>query len=367
MANVKQKILVIEDEQSVLHNALEILRLEGFDVQGAENGQLGLQCAYEYLPDLIICDIMMPEMNGYEVLYQLRNSSSTRLTPFIFLTARTERRDMRQGMNLGADDYLTKPFTVAELLESIDARLKKTDVIVDITQAELGKLRENIALSMPHELRTPLTSILGFSEIIVLDGSAMPPDQVVKMAEHIYQAGTRLFRLVENYLTYAQIEIIGLDAKRKEDTLKGVTHEAERIIKDKAFRTISAVQREADLQLDVAPAKLKIHEQNLAKIVEELVDNAGKFSSPGTLIKVTGMTSGQEYVLTISDHGRGMNSDQVKRIGAYRQFDREFYEQQGSGLGLVIAKRLAELHGGSLTIDAVPNQRTTVMVRLALA
>lgn len=106
---MKQKILVIEDEQSVLHNALEILRLQGFDVQGAENGRLGLQCAYEYLPDLIICDIMMPEMNGYEVLYQLANSASTRLTPIsIFLTARTERRDMRQGMNLGADDLSDK-------------------------------------------------------------------------------------------------------------------------------------------------------------------------------------------------------------------------------------------------------------------
>lgn len=364
---MKQKILVIEDEQSVLHNALEILRLEGFDVQGAENGRLGLQIAYEYLPDLIICDIMMPEMNGYEVLYQLRNNASTRLTPFIFLTARTERRDMRQGMNLGADDYLTKPFTVAELLESIQARLKKTDDIIDTTQAELGTLRENIALSMPHELRTPLTSILGFSEIIVLDGASMPPDQVVKMADHIYQAGTRLFRLVENYLTYAQIEILGLDPKRQEETLKGTTNEAERIIKDRAFRATNASQRDADLKLDVAPAKLKIHEQNLAKIVEELVDNAGKFSPPGTPIRVNGTTNGQEYVLAISDEGRGMTSDQIKRIGAYRQFDRQFYEQQGSGLGLIIAKRLAELHGGSLTVDSVPNQQTTVTVRLALA
>jgi len=363
---MNQKILVIEDEQSVLQNALEILRLEGFDVQGAENGRLGLQCAFEYLPDLIICDIMMPEMNGYEVLYQLRNSVSTRLTPFIFLTARTERRDMRQGMNLGADDYLTKPFTVAELLESIEARLKKTDDIVVEAQAELGTLRENIALSMPHELRTPLTSILGFSEIIVLDGAAMPSDQVVKMADHIYQAGTRLFRLVENYLTYAQIEILGLDSKRREETLKGTTNEAERIIKDKAFRTVNAAQRDADLKLDIAPAKLKIHEQNLAKIVEELVDNAGKFSSPGTPIKVSGTANGAEYILAISDQGRGMSSDQIKRIGAYRQFDREFYEQQGSGLGLIIAKRLAELHGGSLTVESVPNHQTTVVVRLAL-
>jgi two-component system, sensor histidine kinase and response regulator len=362
-----QKILVIEDEQSVLHNALEILRLEGFDVQGAENGRIGLQCAYEYLPDLVICDIMMPEMNGYEVLYQLRNSTSTRLTPFIFLTARTERRDMRQGMNLGADDYLTKPFTVAELLESIEARLKKNDVIVDKAQEELGTLRESIALAMPHELRTPLTSILGFSEIIVLDGTTMPSEQVVKMAEHIYQAGTRLFRLVENYLTYAQIEILGLDSRRREEAMKGVTNEAEKIIKDKAFRITSAVQRDADLKLDVAPAKLKIPDQNLSKIVEELVDNAGKFSSPGTPIKVTGTVSGQEYILTISDQGRGMISDQIKRIGAYRQFNREFYEQQGSGLGLIIAKRLAELHGGSLTVESVPNQQTSVVVRLGLA
>lgn len=152
--------------------------------------------------------------------------------------------------------YLTKPFTVAELLESIDARLTKTDLIIDTAQAELGTLRENIALSMPHELRTPLTSILGFS-VIVLDGTSMPPDQVKNGRSHLSGAGTRLFRLVENYLTYAQIEIFwDLILKRREDTLKDAMKRKE-LSKEKTFRTLNAVQRDGDLKLDIAPAKLK--------------------------------------------------------------------------------------------------------------
>src|SRR5690242_2364386 len=115
------KILVIEDEALILENVVEILEMEGFEVKGAPNGKLGLQVAAQFVPDLIICDIMMPEVNGYDVLMELNSSPELSVIPFIFLTARASRVDIRKGMTLGADDYLPKPFSAQELLQAVSA------------------------------------------------------------------------------------------------------------------------------------------------------------------------------------------------------------------------------------------------------
>lgn len=120
-------ILLIEDNETVRENTAEIMTLANYNVITAENGKIGMEKAKEFLPDLIVCDIMMPQMDGYEVLQSLANNSGTASTPFIFLTAKTDRSDRRMGMNLGADDYLTKPFEEEELLDAISSRLKKHD------------------------------------------------------------------------------------------------------------------------------------------------------------------------------------------------------------------------------------------------
>lgn len=118
-------ILVIEDQAKILENTLETLEMEGFEVLGAPNGMAGVQLARAYHPDLILCDIMMPGMDGYTVLLELQNDPATATIPFIFLTARGDRESQRQGMELGADDYVTKPFTTSELLAAVATRLQK--------------------------------------------------------------------------------------------------------------------------------------------------------------------------------------------------------------------------------------------------
>jgi DNA-binding response OmpR family regulator len=123
-----KKILLIEDTQDIRENTSEILSLANYDVLVAENGKVGVELALQNRPDLIICDIMMPELDGYGVLHILSKKPETASIPFIFLTAKTERGDVRKGMNLGADDYLTKPFDDTELLNAIEVRLKRTEV-----------------------------------------------------------------------------------------------------------------------------------------------------------------------------------------------------------------------------------------------
>jgi diguanylate cyclase len=150
------KILLVEDDPGVRTVILKMLDAEGFDVISTTNGQRGIELARELEPDLIICDIMMPECNGYEVLHQLRQSSDTAAIPFIFLSAKSEKADLRQGMELGADDYLTKPFTRAELLGAIGARLTKRSHITQPYIDEMKKAAENLG---QLAYRDPLTNL----------------------------------------------------------------------------------------------------------------------------------------------------------------------------------------------------------------
>ena len=123
------KVLVIEDEMEIRANLLELLALEGYDVMGADNGITGLVGALEYQPDLILCDVMMPELDGYDVLAALRQEPETTLIPFIFLTALADKGDIRKGMNLGSDDYLTKPFSCLDVLSAVESRVNKQTLL----------------------------------------------------------------------------------------------------------------------------------------------------------------------------------------------------------------------------------------------
>lgn len=124
-----RRLLVIDDHDDIRENIAEILTLAGYEVYTAENGKRGVETALKQNPELVICDIMMPELDGYGVLHLLRKNEATVNTPFIFLTAKTERTDFRKGMEMGADDYITKPFDDIELLNAIEIRLKKYDIL----------------------------------------------------------------------------------------------------------------------------------------------------------------------------------------------------------------------------------------------
>src|SRR5258708_4226966 len=162
-------ILAIEDDPAILENILETLETDNFTTLGAENGRVGVEKARQHLPDLIVSDIMMPELDGYDVLLNLRGDPATASIPFIFLTARTDRAAVRQGMEFGADDYLTKPFTPSELLAAVTARLERQIAIVSEQKKKMEEMRSSLAFMLPHELRTPLTGILGDSEMLLAD------------------------------------------------------------------------------------------------------------------------------------------------------------------------------------------------------
>lgn len=359
------KILVIEDELTIRTNLLELLEIHDFEVIEAENGAVGIQLATQHSPDLIVCDVMMPQLDGYEVLTALRSNPTTATIPFIFLTAKVGKDAVRQGMNLGSDDYLTKPFKTNDLISAIKVRLEKQARINRQSQDQLDELRLNITHALPHELRTPLNGILGLSELLLADYDPDDPSETKEMLEEIHASGKRLFRLIQNFLLYAELELAAKSPERIKAYRSAQIPSAKDIIVAQAMQQARQFNRESDLQVVIEQdSPIQMAHLKLQKLVEELVDNACKFSTPGTPITLMISIENNRLLLAISNQGRGMTPQQISQVGAYIQFERKIYEQQGSGLGLMIAKCLAELHGGHLTIESSPEQGTTVRVHL---
>ena len=359
-------ILAIEDEDRVREIISEILEAEDFYAMEAENGSKGLEIATEKLPDLIICDVMMPGMDGFTVLKKIRENPTTQTVPFIFITAKVTKDDMREGMDLGADDYLTKPFTRDELLRSINTRLKKSATVQKQSEEKLNELRQNLTRTLPHELLTPLNGILGLSDFLLEELEDMEPAEMRESLQDIKKSGKRLYHLVQNFLLYAQLELVAKNPERMTAFLVGETLSTHLIINSVTREKAEEFDRVADLHLDLADTSLPIDDNWFSKIVAELVDNAFKFSEPGNPVTVTCSLVDRQFILSVSDRGRGMAPEQIANVGGYVQFERKLYEQQGSGLGLAIAQRLTELYQGALTINSIPGQQTTMTVRFPL-
>src|SRR6185295_2669095 len=176
-----KKILVIDDEEWLREMVNLALRQKGYEVVEAENGAVGIEMAQKQLPDLILCDVNMEKVDGYLTLSSLRNEPTTAAIPFILMTGLADNAGMRHGMELGADDYLPKPFTLDALYAAVDARLKKAQTVRAEAERRLQDLRSAISLALPHELRTPLNGIIAYGEIFKSDAETLQPSEIAEM------------------------------------------------------------------------------------------------------------------------------------------------------------------------------------------
>ncbi len=359
-------VLVVDDDKQVRDMVVATLTHAGYDTITGMDGAVGAQLAEQHIPDLIITDVNMPQVDGFELLRRIRSSPSTSTIPVIFLTAESNTPSLRKGMLGGAEDYLFKPISPADLLSTVKVQLEKRSAIEQKHQTTLRLLRKNITYALPHELRTPLHSISGYANLLVMDKGKTDPSEVLEFAENIVAASARLSRLIENYLVYAQLELVHADLSELQAMRNHIVKECGAIISNTATQRAKLVKREDDLQLDVCRLALRISEADLAKIILELVDNAFKFSKPGTPVFIRSLRQDDQLIITIQDSGRGMAPEEIDMLGAYMQFGRELYEQQGLGLGFAVAKRLIELHEGAISITSQPGEGTTVSVRFSV-
>ncbi|MDB6023204.1 MAG: response regulator receiver sensor signal transduction histidine kinase [Pedosphaera sp.] len=193
-----QNVLVIDDTNEVRSVIVTTLNQFGFATREAADGAAGVQLALAQPPDLIICDVRMPGMDGYQTLAAIRDEPTIATTPFIFLTAAMDKHDVRRGMVLGADDYLTKPFTTEDLLEAVTTRLGRQAELKTEFYKRAEKLRESVVHLLSQELAGPLNGILGVTSSMMQDYASLPPETVLMNARHINESALRLNRLTKS-------------------------------------------------------------------------------------------------------------------------------------------------------------------------
>lgn len=348
-----KKILLIEDERDFMEGIATILNYEGFSPIMAFNGEKGITMARKELPDIILCDIVMPGVDGFEVLSQLKSDVSTSLIPFIFITALDQRDKRRHGMEMGADDFLIKPFTRQELMKTLKARLSKKDAI----EKNLLAMRKNIIYSLPHELKSPLNVIIGFSQIIKEKAETLPLDEISQMGKYIYESGYLLNEIFQKYLTFIDVE---LNNTKEFHTEPLIISNIRKIIEPIA----QSYNRSDDYNLDIADYKIKIIKEWFFIALKELIDNAFKFSEKGQVVSIKTRLSNSYIELLIHDEGRGFSHANVNDINAFVQFDRKVFQQRGIGMGLHLAKRIIEIHQGTLNIVSLPGKGTNICIQL---
>lgn len=361
-----KKILIVDDSEYILESTLVLLSLEGYQVFSATNGVEGLKIAIQEKPDLILCDIQMPEMDGYSMLEHIRSTPETESIPFIFLTAFGEKQNMREGMVRGADDYITKPFTRDELLRAIDAQWKKKSSIQKQVKEKVETVGKVVTFALPHEFRTVLNEIIGSAKLIQNSFDDFSKEEVLEIANDIISTAKRLLKITENFLIYTKIETISNMPEKRAQLKEHFTDEPFAIIQDIAWMKASTYNRAEDLVVSEFEKNVSvpIATDSFYKIVDELVDNAFKFSNLGQKIIIDAEDLGNKICFKIFDQGRGIEPKMLESVNTLTQFEREVYEQQGVGMGLIIAKKLIELHDGEFQIESSPGEGTKVFFTL---
>ncbi len=362
------KILVIDDESWLREMIRLALEQQGFEVIEAMDSGEGITQAREQMPDLILCDVNMDKAGaGYTTLAKLRENPTTAAIPFILMTGLADAAGMRHGMDLGADDYLPKPFKVDELYATVHARLRKVETVRQEAEKKLTLLRSQISLMLPHEMRTPLNGIISNAEMLAESAATLDPTTISEMSHEICLSGQRLERLIENFLIYAQIEIVASDPEGIKGLRSASTNKSADLARTAAMGQAEKAGRLDDLVLELAETPLPMAEDYFTKIVVELVQNALKFSDSGLSVRVRLKSTAEGVEFSVQDDGRGFSAEQISRVGAYMQFERRMQDEQGFGLGLAISKKLVELHGGELLIASEPGIGSTVSVKLPAA
>jgi signal transduction histidine kinase len=241
--------------------------------------------------------------------------------------------------------------------------LDKRAALVEKYESSLRTLRRNIAYALPHELKTPLVGIEGYARLFMMDYNTIGPEKILEYATWMVKSSERLQRLIENCLVYAQIEIIAADPQQLAGLRNYRISNAAEVIAAGARDEAREAGRDGDLRLELQNASLQMSEEDLKKIVAEVVNNAFKFSDAGREVVVSSLVRDGRFTLHVTDCGRGLTDQQIASVGAYMQFERALFEQQGLGLGLIIARRLVELHGGQTEVKSIPGARTEISIQ----
>lgn len=351
-------ILLVDDEQANLELFSTILEDEGYRTLSAKNAALALHLLENNKPDLIISDIYMPEMGGFEFYEKVQGIQELRSVPFIFLSALSDRAHVREGKELGADDYLTKPIDIDELVTTVRGKLKRAAAMRSAMQSEFDALKEQVLSTLSHELNTPLTYIIGFSELISSAASSITTSELKEFADLIHHGGGRLKNLVDDFLITVQIDSGQTKTyyesdKRQFDLAKSLGMMVDEYTPLAAEKGL-VFNAKADKHLPVTASETLIRD-----IVGRLLSNAIKFTPKGS-VALSAVNERDRVRIEIADTGVGVHEQELPRIfDKFYQVNKDKQQQQGAGLGLYIARNLAHINRCTLEISSSESSGTT--------
>ena len=333
---MKVRILFIEDEEDLRHNMAEILELNGFDVVTADNGLVALESISKVKFDLVICDIMMPVMDGFQFLEVLRSNPKLINLPVIFLTAKATSKDQRAGMEKGAEDYLVKPVSSKNLLNAIQVALQKKKhrelFIAEAIQKALSSER-NIKY---HELRTPLFGLMSILEYLLNELENLDQSEIRQFLEKADFSAKKLSQVLSKLAIFQRIT----ELLPQEQEIPSIIGFIENIGIDEKSLGIQWNHPENDFSLNFDPEQLKF-------IVMEICQNAEKFSTtPEDLIQIHVLNNRALRVSNTQNH-LPVNFELQPR--PFYQPERNYSEHQGLGLGLYISMEYCKKNQGKLT------------------
>lgn len=355
-------ILLVEDDQSLLDGISDLLEVAdiGYRIQvlTASNGLAGLARVGEHTPDLIISDIMMPLMDGFEFLREVRKNPAWIHIPFVFLTARGDKRDIQDGRRSGAELYITKPFDNDELLQLVKGQLDRSFQLQFVRQQRLDTLKRSILQLLNHEFRTPLTYVTAYYEMLADGLSVEASNNLQEYLKGIQAGCIRLTKLVEDLIAVVELRT-GETAAEYGRLARPILQPGE-LLREAGQQAAAAAQVKGITLTDSIPADLPAVygvPDYLHNIFSRLIDNAIKFTHckrvPGGTVHLAAEAVNGEIRLTITDNGIGFPEHiQSQLFDLFFQYNREQLEQQGSGSGLAISKGLAELHQGQIEVQS---------------
>lgn len=361
------RILVIEDEMFIRDEVMTWLELEGYDVLGADNGKDGLDLIYNENPDLVLCDINMPEMDGHEVLIELRSNMLYAQLPFIFLTATADHNAMREGMNLGADDYITKPFTYAEVLSAIRTRLTKQQQLnsqieqlshIIEEERQLRLLKSHLMGMFSHDFRNPLATILAASNMLQSYWDRLTPEKREQRFNHIEGSVHLLLQMLDEMLMVAEIENGQLTYNPQATDL---TKLIEKIIGD--FLMIDADKHIISSYIQL-PERIMIDQKIIQHILTNLISNALKYSPIDTEIIVKASFKSDQFTLLVKDAGIGIPQEDIANIFEPYFRASNVESAKGTGLGLALVMHTLDVCHGTIEVSSELEHGTSFTVRI---
>ncbi len=349
-------ILLVEDDAALLEGMSDTLEMVGYRTIKARDGREGLEVLEQVRPDLIVSDIMMPEMDGYAFHEAVASIPETATIPFIFLTAKSDQADVHRGLRVGVDAYLTKPFDLEELLLHVQNKLSRFATIRNQALAHLDQLQHDIVNMFSHELRTPLTYIQGYTDLLAgMPQTGTSPDEMQTFLEGIQSGSRRLNKLVDSLLALVQLDTRTYEQEFERFAIveldwAGTVRLAAAAHQPQALEKGVVMQVRVDEPL---PAVRMVPERIL-RACDEIIANAVGFSHrTGARVEIHAYGQDDRACIEVADQGAGIAPGDLPHVfERFRQFNRNRQEQAGIGVGLAIARGLVRVHGGDIEVDS---------------